>query len=144
MVADALRMALEAFFAAVLVVWCCVGVWVVARSLHGFIRTATQFFRARARRRLMPWGESPQRLECAWCGSVLREGAEPVSHGICGPCRKAHFPDATPGTLCVDAVNVPVPLEETGYWSNERCAELRAMGHRVVLVPRVRAGRAVK
>lgn len=23
---------------------------------------------------------------CAWCGVLIREGAEPVSHGICRPC----------------------------------------------------------
>lgn len=29
-----------------------------------------------------------QRLRqiCAWCGVELSPGAEPVSHGICGPC----------------------------------------------------------
>jgi hypothetical protein len=26
------------------------------------------------------------RVICAWCGTVLREGAEPVSHGICPAC----------------------------------------------------------
>lgn len=26
---------------------------------------------------------------CAWCGKILREGAEPVSHGICQHCADA-------------------------------------------------------
>jgi len=29
---------------------------------------------------------------CAWCGKILREGAEPASHGICPECRTKHFP----------------------------------------------------
>lgn len=35
---------------------------------------------------------TPTRVECAWCCAVLREGTEPVSHGICQPCRAQHFP----------------------------------------------------
>ena len=31
------------------------------------------------------------RLECAWCHATLREGTEPVSHGICQPCAAMHF-----------------------------------------------------
>ncbi len=36
------------------------------------------------------------RLECKWCGLVMREGDEPCSHGICRPCMerelKAYLP----------------------------------------------------
>jgi hypothetical protein len=32
------------------------------------------------------------RLICGWCQRVLREGSEPVSHGICEACRDVHFP----------------------------------------------------
>ncbi len=28
----------------------------------------------------------PSRLECGWCGAVLRDGAGHVSHGICPGC----------------------------------------------------------
>lgn len=31
---------------------------------------------------------SPKRV-CAWCGSLLSEGSEPASHGICEPCSDA-------------------------------------------------------
>ena len=26
------------------------------------------------------------RVQCSWCLSVMREGDEPTSHGICGDC----------------------------------------------------------
>lgn len=26
------------------------------------------------------------RVICAWCGKIMREGAEPASHGICDEC----------------------------------------------------------
>lgn len=29
----------------------------------------------------------PHRVECAWCGKVLKLGRTPVSHGICPKCR---------------------------------------------------------
>ncbi len=29
------------------------------------------------------------RVECSWCGVVLRPGVEPVSHGICPSCAEA-------------------------------------------------------
>lgn len=32
------------------------------------------------------------RSVCAWCGVLIRDGEEPTSHGICGPCRAIHFP----------------------------------------------------
>lgn len=44
---------------------------------------------------------------CAWCNVVLKDGpAEPVSHGICEPCEKKHFPDestasAAPVITCI-------------------------------------------
>ena len=28
----------------------------------------------------------PHRVDCAWCNRVLRDGREPVSHGICPEC----------------------------------------------------------
>ena len=28
---------------------------------------------------------------CAWCLNILRDGALPVSHGICADCRENHF-----------------------------------------------------
>lgn len=28
----------------------------------------------------------PMRVVCAWCKRVIREGSEPVSHGICSSC----------------------------------------------------------
>lgn len=34
----------------------------------------------------------PVRLECSWCGTTIREGREPTSHGICMPCSAKHFP----------------------------------------------------
>lgn len=36
------------------------------------------------------------KLECAWCRKTLREGAGPVSHGICGPCSEGVLRDAEP------------------------------------------------
>lgn len=32
------------------------------------------------------------RTECAWCGSLMRDGKEPTSHGICFDCSQKHFP----------------------------------------------------
>lgn len=32
---------------------------------------------------------SSQRLTCSWCKTVLREGQEPGSHGICRACERA-------------------------------------------------------
>lgn len=29
---------------------------------------------------------------CAWCGTTLREGSEPPSHGICRACHAIYFP----------------------------------------------------
>lgn len=31
---------------------------------------------------------TPLRSVCAWCRTVLREGREPTSHGICRECAK--------------------------------------------------------
>jgi len=28
------------------------------------------------------------KVVCAWCGKVLKEGAEPASHGICQSCQE--------------------------------------------------------
>jgi hypothetical protein len=36
------------------------------------------------------------RTVCAWCQRILREGAEPTSHGICPACRATHFPSRSP------------------------------------------------
>jgi hypothetical protein len=49
-------------------------------------------------------GPTLPRVVCAWCNGVLRDGAEPVSHGICELCAAVFFPrrpiqprtDATP------------------------------------------------
>lgn len=27
------------------------------------------------------------KIICAWCQKILVEGLEPISHGICDPCR---------------------------------------------------------
>ena len=32
--------------------------------------------------------ELPHRLVCAWCTKVLREGKEPLSHGLCPACER--------------------------------------------------------
>ena len=37
---------------------------------------------------MVPTARAP-RVVCAWCGVELSAGAEPVSHGICDPCRRA-------------------------------------------------------
>lgn len=29
---------------------------------------------------------------CAWCNVVMKDGAEPVSHGICATCEAMFFP----------------------------------------------------
>ena len=26
------------------------------------------------------------RAVCSWCGTLIREGVEPISHGMCPPC----------------------------------------------------------
>jgi hypothetical protein len=34
------------------------------------------------------WVDPPAlRLVCAWCRVIVREGAEPASHGMCDGCR---------------------------------------------------------
>lgn len=35
---------------------------------------------------VFPSGGDSSRSICAWCKTVLREGTEPVSHGICEAC----------------------------------------------------------
>ncbi|NQZ69562.1 MAG: hypothetical protein HRT89_16005 [Lentisphaeria bacterium] len=30
--------------------------------------------------------ENKHKVECGWCGSLLHEGAQPASHGICKEC----------------------------------------------------------
>ena len=32
------------------------------------------------------WRADPLRIDCAWCSRMIREGAEPTSHGICPAC----------------------------------------------------------
>ena len=29
---------------------------------------------------------APTRVDCAWCGAVIREGVAPISHGACVAC----------------------------------------------------------
>lgn len=29
---------------------------------------------------------------CAWCRVVMKDGTEPVSHGICAACEAKYFP----------------------------------------------------
>ncbi len=36
-------------------------------------------------------GETPAAVVCAWCKTVLREGSQPPSHGICGNCLAERF-----------------------------------------------------
>jgi len=33
-------------------------------------------------------GMPPLKLKCAWCDDVIREGREPISHGICPDCAR--------------------------------------------------------
>ena len=35
----------------------------------------------------------PVKIVCAWCQTVLSDGTEPPSHGICPACQVKHFPD---------------------------------------------------
>jgi hypothetical protein len=35
--------------------------------------------------------EKPHRRLCAWCGLVMQQGMEPVSHGICRDCADFFF-----------------------------------------------------
>lgn len=30
--------------------------------------------------------EKKNKVVCAWCGAVLKDGEEPISHGICELC----------------------------------------------------------
>ena len=32
------------------------------------------------------------RLTCSWCGTLMRDGALPVTHGICLSCTSLYFP----------------------------------------------------
>lgn len=32
-------------------------------------------------------------LACGWCHKTIIEGPAPLSHGICGPCTRKHFPE---------------------------------------------------
>jgi photoactive yellow protein len=43
-------------------------------------------------------GSGDRMLVCAWCGAVMREGALPLSHGICAACTELDLP-AGPLTL---------------------------------------------
>lgn len=35
---------------------------------------------------VFPSGGDSSRSICAWCGVLIREGSEPISHGACEPC----------------------------------------------------------
>jgi hypothetical protein len=46
---------------------------------------------------------------CAWCGSLIREGSPPVSHGICVPCRDHFFKQAgVPLQNFIDGFSFPI------------------------------------
>src|SRR5512144_2739624 len=48
------------------------------------------------------------RAECGWCGKVLREGAQPVTTGICSECADTWKPAgrAKPQPMRVDTVKL--------------------------------------
>lgn len=37
---------------------------------------------------LSTWCAMESKVVCAWCGKLLKDGKEPISHGICEPCAK--------------------------------------------------------
>jgi photoactive yellow protein len=41
---------------------------------------------------LHPSGQAALQVVCAWCGSVIRAGDQPVSHGICPACIAVELP----------------------------------------------------
>lgn len=48
----------------------------------------------RAERRKGRLSRNPDvRVVCSWCSVVIREGSEPVSHGLCPSCLAKHFPE---------------------------------------------------
>ena len=43
---------------------------------------------------------------CAWCGAVIKDGPElDVSQGMCGKCKKEHFPFTLPKAGIMDCVH---------------------------------------
>lgn len=54
--------------------------------------TPAQLASAVLRRAPLLLPAAPMRVVCAWCGRVLREGAEPTSHGMCAACAEAVEP----------------------------------------------------
>jgi hypothetical protein len=32
------------------------------------------------------------RVDCSWCGTTIREGSEPISHGMCVRCSESWAP----------------------------------------------------
>lgn len=41
---------------------------------------------------LLPSGKAGLQVLCAWCGSLIRAGQEPTSHGICPACIALELP----------------------------------------------------
>lgn len=35
--------------------------------------------------------QQPLKMICGWCGTLLRDGRMPLSHGICKPCSDRVF-----------------------------------------------------
>lgn len=48
---------------------------------------------------------TPKRSECMYCGDVISQGAEPVSHGVCAQCHAE-------GEFRAGAFFSPQPQEE--------------------------------
>lgn len=65
------------------------------------------------------------KIVCGWCSIVIKNGIEPVSHGICAHCSKQYFGEMDPidyvHTLCPevcdeqeveDSPNTEAPAQE--------------------------------
>lgn len=70
------------------------------------------------------------KVECAWCGQVLREGVLPVSHGICPNC----LDDMTPKVSAHEVVSTVSDYTVTGnvedYYGAVSAVEALLQGER--------------
>ena len=65
------------------------------------------------------------RVQCSWCKKILRDGCEPISHGICPECLKDFFQKGVKNGIRADII-LQIYLSEK--WRNNLRQRLRNTG----------------
>jgi hypothetical protein len=65
--------------------------------------------------------EKPHRRLCAWCGLVMQQGMEPVSHGICRDCADFFFDEVQ---IAEDPFS-PFCEVCSGPYDKQKCSQCR-------------------